>query len=80
MPRIKSQKIFIDPVIKPDFVELLEEENPEKACISCTHNKRIPVSAKEYHIVNCFCAIDNHYIGYCENWDCTCKYHQLKGG
>ena len=78
MPRIKSRAVFIDPIIKPDFVELLEEDAPEKACISCVHNIRIPRSAMEHYLVDCYCEIDNHYIGYCENWDCTCRHHELK--
>lgn len=78
MPRIKSRAVFIDPVIMSDFVELLEEDAPEKACISCVHNIRIPDIVNPVLVKENRCEIDNHYIGYCENWNCTCKYHELK--
>lgn len=72
----RKKKTEIEPF--PDFVEYLDEETPEKACISCVHNKRTATSAKDYWMVSCQCEIDGHYIGYCENYYHTCRYHELK--
>ena len=78
MPRIKSRAVFIDPIIMSDLVELLEEDAPEKACISCVHNIRIHDKDHPLLVTECRCDVDNHYIGYCQNWICTCKYHSLE--
>ena len=60
------------------IVEDLEEDAPEKACISCRYNIRIPDKDNMPMIKENRCAVDNHYIGYLDNWNCTCRYHQLE--
>ena len=52
--------------------DYLEEEAPEKACISCTH--RHFDRSKDHN----YCDKDNHYIGYLALWERTCRYHSLE--
>lgn len=51
-----------------------EDEDSEIVCCSCAHNIRCPEKGDLANI-KCYCAIDNHYIGYiscmsnyCDNW------------
>ena len=51
-------------------IEELEEDAPEKACISCKHEH---FNGKWNE-----CDLDGHYIGYCALWLQTCKNHELE--
>ena len=52
--------------------EFMEEDNPDKACISCDHFLYNSDDQGGYN----FCDIDNHYIGYVDAWTVTCKHHR----
>lgn len=51
-------------------IEELEEEDGEKACISCIH--------RHFNGKHNECDLDDHYIGYWALWLDTCKYHSLE--
>ena len=51
-------------------IEELEEEDGEKACISCIH--------RHFNGKHNECDLDDHYIGYYALWLDTCKHHELE--
>jgi len=52
--------------------EELEEDAPEKACVSCKFRQ---FDEKKQHNI---CLIDKHFIGYLSLWSNTCRYHELE--
>ena len=54
------------------FAEDLEEDAPEKACISCKFRHYYE---KEDHNR---CLVDGHVIGYLALWCQTCRFHELE--
>lgn len=51
-------------------IEELDEDEDEKACISCKH--------RHFNGKHNECTVDGHYIGYLALWLQTCKYHSLE--
>lgn len=47
--------------------------NEEKVCCSCSHNIRCPYRGDLTNI-QCFCELDNHYIGYVECMTMRCRH------
>lgn len=42
----------------------------EECCCSCKYNIRVRDSRK---YIYCYCALDNHYIGYVANFESVCE-------
>lgn len=56
------------------IIKFQEDEDSEVVCCSCVHNIRCPVKG-DLARIECYCALDNHYIGYiqcmsnyCDHW------------
>ncbi len=48
--------------------EIMDKER-KRVCCNCGRNKRI----EENDGINCYCEIDNHRIGYLENFSDWCR-------
>ena len=51
---------------------MANNEKPEKVCCNCRHNIR----KGEITNIECYCEIDNHYIGYVSCFTDKCKRWQ----
>lgn len=54
-------------------IKYQEDEDSEVVCCSCVHNIRRPVKGDS----ECYCALDNHYIGYIQCMSCYCDEWKL---
>jgi hypothetical protein len=52
-------------------IKYQEDEDSEVVCCSCVHNIRHPVKG-DLARIECYCALDNHYIGYIQNMSNYC--------
>lgn len=50
-------------------MQIVDVTKEEECCCSCRHNIRKP----EKSFIECYCDIDNHYIGYVENFESVCE-------
>lgn len=59
-------------IIVPN-IKYQEDEDSEVVCCSCVHNIRRPVTGSLAR-TECYCALDNHYIGYIQCMSCYCDH------
>ena len=55
-------------------ITYLDDDDGSGSCVSCEHNIRVEAEDKTRQ---CFCEMDGHRIGYCQNWENTCKHHKI---
>ena len=55
----------------------MSEENG-KVCCNCRHNIRKHEIMFQETFINCYCDIDNHYIGYAECMEGWCRHWSKK--
>ena len=57
----------------------MSEENG-KVCCNCRHNIRKREVMFQETFINCYCDIDNHYIGYIECMEDWCRHWAKERG